>query len=68
VVHLAATVRLLVGLLPAVGSEVAENLADFFLLDLFLAMVLVVLILTAAGGGENHVINEFIDALAVDVV
>ena len=67
-VHLAATVGLLVGLLPAVGSEVAENLADFFLLDLFLAMVLVVLILTAAGGWENHVINEFIDALAVDVV
>ena len=67
-VHLAATVGLLVGLLPAVGSEVAENLADFFLLDLFLAMVLVVLILTAAGGVENHVINEFSDALAVDVV
>ena len=67
-VDFVAAVGLFVCLLLAVRPEVAENLTDFFFLDLFLPMVFVVLILTAAGGWKHHVVDQLVDALAVDIV
>ena len=48
--------------------EVAEYLADFLLLDLLPPGVSGGVIVAAAGGGEDHVFDEFVDALAVSVV
>jgi len=51
-----------------VGFEIAEDLAYFFLLYLFFAGVLVWLILSTARGGEVHVVDQLVNALAVGIV
>ena len=66
-VDLVAPVGLFVDLMLAVGPKVAKDLADFLLLDLLLPMIFAVLIFTAAGGWEDHVVDQLVDALAVDV-
>ena len=58
----------LAGRVVFVELEIAEELANFFLLDLLFSRVLVVLVLSAARGGEDHVVDELVDALAVGIV
>ena len=52
----------------SVELKIAEELTNFFLLDLLFSRVLVMLVLAAAGGGEDHVVNELVYALAVGIV
>ena len=51
-----------------IGLKITEDLANFFLLYFFFAGVFVVLILSAARGGEDHIVNEFVNALAIGIV
>ena len=56
-VDIVLAVGVSLGILFGVWLEVTENLAYLFLLDLFFAGVFVVLVLSAARGGEDHVVD-----------
>ena len=47
---------------------VAEYLTDLLLFDLFFGVVGGQFVFAAVGGGEGHVVDEFVDALAIGVV
>lgn len=59
---------LLMRLLLLIGSKIAEYLTYLFLLDLLFLGVLVMFILPAAWGGENHVVDQLVYAWAVGIV
>ena len=67
-VDIVVAVGVSLGIVFGVWVEVTEYLAYLFLLDLFFAGVFVVLVLSAARGGEDHVVNELVYALAVGIV
>ena len=56
-VDIVLAVGVSLGILFGVRLEVTEYLAYLFLLDLFFAGVFVVLVLSAARGGEDHVVD-----------
>ena len=53
---------------PVEGWEIAEDLADFLLFELFLPVVANGFSFLAVRRGEDHIVDEFGDALAVYIV
>lgn len=58
----------MLGWLFRIGLVIAEDLTDLLLLDFLFTGVFVVFVLSAGGGGEDHVVDKLVYALTVGVV